>query len=87
MGATPAKVHSMIWGMVQSPCKDCQDRAVGCHAKCERYADFKTNNEEKRKEVYIKKIALSAGPRWQEDKTFKYAQNERETRVFKDHKK
>ena len=23
-----------------APCKDCQERAVGCHAKCEKYPCF-----------------------------------------------
>ena len=24
----------------QSPCKDCEDREVGCHGKCEKYQRF-----------------------------------------------
>lgn len=24
-----------------APCKDCADRAAGCHASCTRYAEFK----------------------------------------------
>jgi hypothetical protein len=24
-----------------SPCKNCTDREVGCHSKCERYAEYK----------------------------------------------
>lgn len=27
--------------MVISPCKDCEDRQVGCHAKCEKYRLYK----------------------------------------------
>ena len=77
----------MIWGTVQSPCKECQDRAVGCHAKCERYADFKAESERERKAFYLKKIVLSAGPRWQANKTFKGAKKAMKSCVFKDHKK
>lgn len=24
-----------------SPCRNCEERAVGCHAKCERYAEYR----------------------------------------------
>ena len=24
-----------------SPCKDCPDRQLGCHGKCDKYKDFK----------------------------------------------
>ena len=27
--------------IVQAPCKDCPDRAVGCHGTCEKYAEYK----------------------------------------------
>ena len=27
------------------PCKDCEDRYAGCHAKCSEYADFKKSFE------------------------------------------
>lgn len=26
---------------VEAPCKDCQDRAVGCHITCDRYLSFR----------------------------------------------
>lgn len=25
----------------QSPCKDCPDRELGCHSKCQKYIDFR----------------------------------------------
>ena len=28
--------------MITAPCKDCPDRAEGCHGRCERYAAFRT---------------------------------------------
>lgn len=27
------------------PCKDCGDRKIGCHAKCERYLEFRKSRE------------------------------------------
>lgn len=54
----------------QSPCKDCEARAVGCHGTCERYAEYRERvavlAEEKRKkhdvEEYIEK-AMKHFPR------------------------
>ena len=40
-----------------APCKECKDRFLGCHSKCERYAEMKAENEKTRKnrEDYFKK--------------------------------
>lgn len=27
--------------MISGPCKDCTERYVGCHSKCEKYVDFR----------------------------------------------
>lgn len=27
--------------MITVPCKDCQDRAAGCHSICAKYAEYK----------------------------------------------
>ena len=27
--------------MKSAPCMNCPDRVVGCHSKCEKYAEFK----------------------------------------------
>ena len=39
---------------IRPPCKDCADRDVGCHAKCERYLAYRTEldaiNERRSKE-------------------------------------
>lgn len=37
-----------------SPCKNCQNRELGCHAKCEAYIKFR-----QKRDVYIEK-------RWEE---------------------
>lgn len=26
---------------IASPCKDCEERHIGCHSECERYADYR----------------------------------------------
>ena len=31
---------------MMSPCKDCSDRQLGCHGKCEKYAAFKDVRKE-----------------------------------------
>lgn len=30
---------------VQSPCKNCEDRMVGCHSTCEKYKAFQQEND------------------------------------------
>lgn len=32
---------------MKAPCKDCDERYAGCHAKCERYKAFDTDNKER----------------------------------------
>lgn len=32
------------------PCFGCNDRAQGCHAKCQKYAEWKAVHEQERKE-------------------------------------
>lgn len=32
--------------MSKPPCKDCPDRVPACHDKCERYAEFKSEQEQ-----------------------------------------
>ena len=36
-----------------SPCKDCKERHLGCHAGCKKYAEFKAKAE-KNKDAYHK---------------------------------
>lgn len=32
-------------GNARFPCKNCTDRVPGCHSKCDKYRDRKTNKE------------------------------------------
>ena len=41
--------------LVESPCRDCADRVVGCHSNCERWAAYRVKADEaKRKYNKIK---------------------------------
>lgn len=31
----------MNYTPINSPCKDCKDRYLGCHSKCKKYNNFK----------------------------------------------
>lgn len=33
-----------------SPCKECNSRAIGCHGLCEKYAEWKGQHEDIKKE-------------------------------------
>lgn len=40
-----------------APCKDCKDRHVGCHSKCEKYLEYKKELQKaKHQEKINKKI-------------------------------
>ena len=40
-----------------APCKDCKDRHVGCHGKCEKYLEYKKELQKaKHREKIDKKI-------------------------------
>lgn len=43
----------MIKEKIKSPCLDCKDREAGCHAKCERYADWKVAYNTKMESVKV----------------------------------
>lgn len=33
---------------MRAPCKDCKDRELGCHSKCEAYIEWAKEHEEAR---------------------------------------
>ena len=37
--------------MIISPCKDCTERNMKCHGKCERYKNWKHEHEEAREKL------------------------------------
>ena len=45
-----------------APCKDCKDRAPGCHSKCEKYIAFDKENQKRRAERLERKLAADPSP-------------------------
>ena len=41
---------------MESKCKNCQDRYVGCHDKCEHYKAYKKYIEEKKEKEHIARL-------------------------------
>lgn len=41
--------------MVTSPCKDCPDRYVGCHSKCDKYLEFKEQHSKEKTIIQLRK--------------------------------
>lgn len=39
----------------QSPCLECEERIIGCHAACEKYEEYRSELEEWKKTVRAKK--------------------------------
>lgn len=39
----------------QSPCLECEERIIGCHAACEKYEQYRSELEEWKKTVRAKK--------------------------------
>jgi len=42
--------------MAGAPCKDCKDRAVGCHSACKKYLDFKKTADETKEKIRKDKL-------------------------------
>lgn len=38
--------------MIVNPCKDCTERYVGCHSECEKYAEYRSQIEEKNRLIH-----------------------------------
>lgn len=47
----------------KNTCKDCKDRKVGCHSKCEKYAEFKKELDRQVKANQINKYGQTS-ERW-----------------------
>lgn len=41
----------MAYGHIKSPCKDCTDRVIGCHATCEKYIEVIREHEERKQAI------------------------------------
>lgn len=56
---------------MNAPCYNCEDHKVGCHGKCEKYAEYKV----KREEVYRKRRELTEA--WFDYKGYQKAKHKR----------
>lgn len=45
----------IVSATVLSPCKDCDDRCIGCHTTCGDYAEYKAQLEHRRTEIQAEK--------------------------------
>ena len=45
-----------------APCKDCQDRELGCHGKCARYQEY-WNVQEKKRRMRVLNIRADYWPK------------------------
>ena len=43
-----------------APCKNCKNRAIGCHGKCAKYAAWKKKHEQERTRLAKELEALDA---------------------------
>lgn len=48
----------------KNPCKDCKDRKVGCHSKCEKYKSFREDLEAKNKKARLEKFGNEDTSGW-----------------------
>ena len=54
-----------------APCKDCEDRQIGCRATCEKYLEYKAKAEE------IAKRQRADAHHWMDYKGYKKAKYKR----------
>lgn len=45
--------------MIQSPCKDCESRTIGCHCSCEKYKAFRAKMD-KLREAADERVRINA---------------------------
>lgn len=71
-------MSSLTYREDEIPCYHCNERHVGCHGKCERYASFALKRQEINKEKFIEKetaFARAENVRRQAKRGGKYLRN------------
>lgn len=48
----------------EAPCRDCEDRTLGCHATCKRYESYVDSKEEYAALIYNKRRQADACIEW-----------------------
>lgn len=46
------------------PCKDCQDRKIGCHSSCIKYKEFHEEREEIREVKALERVSSTYIRKW-----------------------
>ncbi len=41
----------IVYPNLKTPCMDCTDRHIACHSECDKYKEFKENNEQIKKDI------------------------------------
>ena len=54
--------------MGNAPCKDCPDRAEGCHGRCEKYQSFYRQRQEEREHEHLIRSSMRGDKRWFREK-------------------
>ena len=75
------------YGRTKSPCFECDNRTVGCHANCEQYAEFQNVHNNEVEEIRRNKEKTSTRKERMSDRRFAYSLKKGENRVFKNHRK
>lgn len=68
---------------MMSPCKDCQDRYIGCHAVCKLYREYVKEMEDIRKRRRRKNMERDTI----ESNVGRMRRNRSSKKIFKSHKK
>ena len=50
--------------MVVAPCKDCADRMMGCHGRCEKYQSFRAARTEDNEHEHMMKVSAKGDKSW-----------------------
>lgn len=51
-----------MMNMVLPPCKDCPDRVLSCHSRCERFAEYQRKKDVERKAIQRERDRFSEFP-------------------------
>lgn len=43
-----------------APCKECPNRYIGCHGKCEKYIQFQKDNEKSKEKERLSRIGAGS---------------------------
>lgn len=53
--------------MSEVPCNGCEERQVGCHAKCQKYMEYRENRIQNHRKVVSEKIKVSTNRQYMFD--------------------